>query len=84
MKDTTRTTLCCLAAVQDEDPAGTDELMTYGHLPEHLADALDDLEREGEGGSQPLCHCTSQCSWPTHECSQSRSAPNGGHGFTLL
>jgi len=45
MEHRTRRALEALARALAVDPDGARELMTYGHIPVHLVDALDDLDR---------------------------------------
>jgi hypothetical protein len=44
MNNNTRAALLALAEALAADPAGCRELNVYGHLPDHLADAVGDLD----------------------------------------
>ena len=48
MTDTTRTALLQLATALAADPAAMAELSCYGDLPQHIADAVSDLEGDDE------------------------------------
>jgi hypothetical protein len=51
MNNNTRAALLALAEALAADPAGCRELNVYGHLPDHLADAVGDLEMEQDGAA---------------------------------
>lgn len=48
MTDSTRTALLQLATALTADPAAMAELSCYGDLPQHIADAVSDLEGDDE------------------------------------